>query len=200
MGKALTEKEREIIYQKLIENCKAIILEEGYKNVSISKLTKLTGISQGQFYNFFSSKELIFFHILELEQEKYINHILNNELPDDNFSRNLSDILVNVFVDITNNKLITQAFEYDNFKNVLMNIPKEQLNSHITNDNDNIFKIISKYESHLKLLIPKNEFYQLLFNYFIFNFLFLSNVSNSKEMIQIFIESIIKYSFEEVKT
>jgi len=60
MARGFTEHERDAIRASLIEACKQCWTRYGYHKTGIRELTLMAGISAGAFYQFFSSKELLF--------------------------------------------------------------------------------------------------------------------------------------------
>ena len=60
MAKAFTEKERELIRERLQQEGLKQIKEKGLKKVSVQQLTQAVGIAQGGFYSFYESKEELF--------------------------------------------------------------------------------------------------------------------------------------------
>ncbi|MGB9202198.1 TetR/AcrR family transcriptional regulator, partial [Methanobacterium sp.] len=68
MPKTFTDKEKEIIRKTLISQGKILFSKYGLKKTSITELTNIAGIAQGTFYNFFESKEELYFEILEQEE------------------------------------------------------------------------------------------------------------------------------------
>lgn len=49
----------------IVSSTKKIILEKGYKNVSVEDITNDAGIAKGSFYTYFKSKNLVIDYILE---------------------------------------------------------------------------------------------------------------------------------------
>ena len=79
MPKTFTGKEKEIIRKTLITKGRELFSKYGLKKTSITELTNSAGIAQGTFYNFFESKEELYFEILEQEEAnsaKYIENIV----------------------------------------------------------------------------------------------------------------------------
>ena len=70
MPKRFSEQEREIIRTLLVREGRKLFGVHGLRKTNIGELSKAAGIAQGTFYNFFHSKEELYFHIIEEEQEK----------------------------------------------------------------------------------------------------------------------------------
>ncbi|CAM3858949.1 TetR/AcrR family transcriptional regulator [Mesobacillus thioparans] len=65
MATAFTESEKEQIRNKLMEAAADCLGRFGVKKTTVDQLVQLAGISKGAFYQFFPSKEVLFFHVLE---------------------------------------------------------------------------------------------------------------------------------------
>ncbi|MBT2694517.1 TetR/AcrR family transcriptional regulator [Bacillus sp. ISL-55] len=65
MATAFTESEKEQIRKRLMEAAADCLGRYGVKKTTVDQLVQLAGISKGAFYQFFASKELLFFHVLE---------------------------------------------------------------------------------------------------------------------------------------
>ena len=62
---AFTEEQNETIRRDLIREARCCGVTVGMRTTSVEQLTEAVGISKGSFYNFFDSKELLFFAVLE---------------------------------------------------------------------------------------------------------------------------------------
>lgn len=49
----------------IVSSAKKVILEKGYKNISVEDITNEAGIAKGSFYTYFKSKNLVIDYILE---------------------------------------------------------------------------------------------------------------------------------------
>ncbi|MGE7113549.1 TetR/AcrR family transcriptional regulator [Lysinibacillus sp. NPDC047702] len=67
--KVFSEEDKIQIKSKLKDECMAFWISVGYKETSIGALCKKTEISTGTFYNFYSSKEELFFEVLNDVQD-----------------------------------------------------------------------------------------------------------------------------------
>jgi len=67
--KVFSEEDKVLIKRKLKDECMAFWISQGYKETSIGTFCKKAEISTGTFYNFYSSKEELFFEVLYDIQE-----------------------------------------------------------------------------------------------------------------------------------
>lgn len=96
----------------IVSSAKKIILEKGYKNVSVEDITNEAGIAKGSFYTYFKSKNLVIDYILEeiiaarksefkLDKRMSLENTIKNlvktriKLDDEKLKENL--VLVNLF-------------------------------------------------------------------------------------------------------
>lgn len=104
---------REVEKKELIvSSAKKVILEKGYKNISVEDITNEAGIAKGSFYTYFKSKNLVIDYILEevianrknefkLDKRKSLENTIKNlvksriKLDDEKLKENL--VLVNLF-------------------------------------------------------------------------------------------------------
>lgn len=72
MPKIFTEEQRAGMQERIIEAGRTLFREKGFQKTSVNTITDAVGIAKGTFYNFFSSKEMLFMTILgEFEREKF---------------------------------------------------------------------------------------------------------------------------------
>lgn len=104
---------REVRKKELIvSSAKKVILEKGYKNISVEDITNEAGIAKGSFYTYFKSKNLVIDYILEeviakrknefkLDKRKSLENTIKSlvrtrtKLDDEKLKENL--VLVNLF-------------------------------------------------------------------------------------------------------
>lgn len=96
----------------IVSSAKKVILEKGYKNISVEDITNEAGIAKGSFYTYFKSKNLVIDYILEeviakrknefkLDKRKTLENTIKSlvrtrtKLDDEKLKENL--VLVNLF-------------------------------------------------------------------------------------------------------
>lgn len=96
----------------IVSSAKKVILEKGYKNISVEDITNEAGIAKGSFYTYFKSKNLVIDYILEeviakrknefkLDKRKSLENTIKSlvrtriKLDDEKLKENL--VLVNIF-------------------------------------------------------------------------------------------------------
>ncbi|OCL26465.1 hypothetical protein U472_10735 [Orenia metallireducens] len=131
MPRHFSQQEQELIREELIEKGKELIAVFGLKKTTISDLTKAVGISKGSFYNFFSSKEELFFTIFELEGDKLrgeiSQQILNNSK---NAARGLKGLIKVILREMEENPIISKIYNSDDLDYAYQKLSKEQWDEH----------------------------------------------------------------------
>lgn len=83
MGKLSVEK-KEAKKDKIIEKSMELFREKGYHTTKVEEITKALGISKGNFYTYFGSKEEVLYEILNImknERIKMLEEIDTNKAP-----------------------------------------------------------------------------------------------------------------------
>ena len=83
MGKLSVEK-KEAKKDKIIEKPMELFREKGYHATKVEKITKALGISKGNFYTYFNSKEEVLYEILDImknEKIRMLEEIDTNKAP-----------------------------------------------------------------------------------------------------------------------
>ena len=83
MGKLSVEK-KEAKKDKIIEKSMELFCEKGYYATKVEEITKALGISKGNFYTYFDSKEEVLYEILNImknERIKMLEEIDTNKAP-----------------------------------------------------------------------------------------------------------------------
>lgn len=146
MVKAFTEQEKEWIEQELVVKGRELFGQFGLKKTSIKDLTEAVGIAQGSFYNFFGSKEELYFDILQKEEDVIRQGLLAKFFSADGDPQISRETLINFlkagFVIIETNPLLKRIFVTDEYQRMLRKLPKEKLEEHFENDADVLVPLI----------------------------------------------------------
>ncbi|MGN1164393.1 MAG: TetR/AcrR family transcriptional regulator [Candidatus Ornithospirochaeta sp.] len=76
MPKALSQKEKEIIRERLRKTAGSLMLKNGIRHTTVDALAKGAMIPKGTFYLFYESKEELLFEVLEMEHKSLDEEIL----------------------------------------------------------------------------------------------------------------------------
>ena len=144
MATAFTDEEKEIIRTKLHKAARECLQRYGVRKTTVDQMVAMVDISKGSFYNFYSSKEILFFTVLEEYQIEIMNSFAEqleqkNQINTDQFARLLYDFYQN----------FRYSFVFTIFKNremelLIRKLPKEVITTHHLLDDRMVEKIVSR--------------------------------------------------------
>ncbi len=143
MATAFSDNEKELIRKKLNEVAQACLWKYGVRKTTVDQIVQMAGISKGSFYNFYASKEILFFTVLE-EYQKSIIDALTDKLQEeeyigiDKFSELIYELYQNVRQSFIMNIIQNQEFEY-----LMRKLPKELIINHHSLDDILTKKVFS---------------------------------------------------------
>ena len=144
MATAFTAEEKEVIRKKLHKVAKECLQRYGVKKTTVDQMAAMVDISKGSFYNFYSSKEMLFFAVLEEYQIDVMNRLTEQLGTETKIDTNrLVQLLYDFYQDFR------YSFMYTIFKNhemelLLRKLPKEAITNHHLIDDRMVKKIVSR--------------------------------------------------------
>ena len=144
MATAFTSEEKEVIRKKLHKVAKECLQRYGVKKTTVDQMAAMVDISKGSFYNFYSSKEMLFFKVLEEYQIDVMNRLTEQLGTETKIDTNrLVQLLYDFYQDFR------YSFMYTIFKNhemelLLRKLPKEAITNHHLIDDRMVKKIVSR--------------------------------------------------------
>ena len=144
MATAFTTEEKEVIRKKLHKVAKECLQRYGIKKTTVDQMAAMADISKGSFYNFYSSKEMLFFAVLEEYQIDVMNRLTEQLGMETKIDTNrLVQLLYDFYQDFR------YSFMYTIFKNhemelLLRKLPKEAITNHHLIDDRMVKKIVSR--------------------------------------------------------
>jgi AcrR family transcriptional regulator len=148
MVKGFTDQEKEMIMTKLIEEGKQQFIAMGVKKTSIAQLTKAAGIAQGSFYQFFSSKEELFFTILELEEAQIKQKLLEKINVHHMTRQSFKEMLLYSIELIEEHQLVKTLFDREDFERIVRKLPQETMEEHIKRDEDVLEPLLKLWQQN----------------------------------------------------
>jgi len=146
MATAFTTEEKEVIRKKLHKVAKECLQRYGVKKTTVDQMAAMTDISKGSFYNFYSSKEMLFFAVLEEYQIDVMNRLTEQLGMETKIDTNrLVQLLYDFYQDFR------YSFMYTIFKNhemelLIRKLPKEVITNHHLIDDRMVKKIVSRID------------------------------------------------------
>ena len=144
MATAFTTEEKEVIRKKLHKVAKECLQRYGVKKTTVDQMAAMVDISKGSFYNFYSSKEMLFFKVLEEYQIDVMNRLTEQLDMETKIDTNrLVELLYDFYQDFR------YSFMYTIFKNhemelLVRKLPKEAITNHHLIDDRMVKKIVSR--------------------------------------------------------
>ncbi len=157
MPKTFTKKEKEIIRNIIIQKGWELFSTKGLKNTSITELTNAASIAQGSFYNFFDSKEELFFEILELEEYNSEQFLIDNLKSSNSSKEAIKKILKGSYQLFEANPLIRRLYESRDYDLMVRKLPPEKLENHQKKDTVRILKVIHNMQQENELINAQPE-------------------------------------------
>jgi AcrR family transcriptional regulator len=145
MAVGFTENEKLIINDKLKDAAKHCLKTYGVRKTTVEQLTKMAGISKGAFYNFYESKEILFFGVLE-DFQSAVGEELIKILSENPHCKKLGfiDGIFHLFIKVKDSFLIT-LIENQDLEYLMRKLPQEIIANHHSFDDalaEKIFKIL----------------------------------------------------------
>lgn len=158
MVRAFNREEKEILRQQLIQKGKELFERFGLKKTSITELTKAVGIAQGTFYQFFASKELLFFEIIELEELKIKEKMFSFIESHPQMTKDLfKEFLLLALKEIDGNPIIRSLINENNYEQLMRKLPQERVIQHIKRDSDLLLPIIKLWQDQNIIIKERAE-------------------------------------------
>ena len=144
MATAFTSEEKEVIRKKLHKVAKECLQRYGVKKTTVDQMAAMADISKGSFYNFYSSKEMLFFAVLEEYQIDVMDRLTEQLGMEAKIDTNrLVQLLYDFYQDFR------YSFMYTIFKNhemelLVRKLPKDVITNHHLIDDRMVKKIVSR--------------------------------------------------------
>jgi len=134
MPKGFTEREKELIRQRLLKEGYRQFSAYGLKKTSIEELAAAARISKGAFYLFYESKEALFMDVAEWAEQRFRQEILAViDLPGPSPRARLLAVFKQAFA-LLNTMPILQFFTGSDYDLLFRRIPAEKLQEHLASD------------------------------------------------------------------
>jgi AcrR family transcriptional regulator len=141
MAVAFTEREKEIIKDKLRVSAIECLKMYGVRKTTVDQLTKMSGISKGAFYLFYPSKEVLFFDVLEKFQEYIFSQLINNLNSYGKTKRqSFIDGVYYLFENVSNSFMF-KIFENNEMEYLIRKLPEELITEHHSFDDILVVKL-----------------------------------------------------------
>ena len=144
MATAFTDEEKKVIKKKLHTVAKECLQRYGVKKTTVDQMVVMANISKGSFYNFYSSKEMLFFTVLEEYQMDIMNRLVEQLEQENQINANqFVQLLYDFYQDFRYSFLFT-IFKNHEMELLIRKLPKEVITTHHLLDDRMAEKIVSR--------------------------------------------------------
>ncbi|MBD2871780.1 TetR/AcrR family transcriptional regulator [Paenibacillus sp. IB182493] len=148
MPKKFTEKEKDWIQHKLLEEGRRRFAASGLRKTSVEDLTKACGIAQGSFYLFFASKEVLFYQLLLEEEQRIRVTLLESYLAEDVVAKeSIKRFMLEAFRLLSESPLMKQMYLEGDFEQLVRKLPAEMLERNFAEDRDALMPVIRRWQA-----------------------------------------------------
>lgn len=147
MPKIYSDSQRKKIQQKLFECSMKLFKQKGFLKSSVADIANCANIATGTFYNFFSSKEMLFFELMgEAEQTKFqfIKEVFTKAGDP---KEELRLFLQKMFSSFINDPVYLLLYEENLFERIVAKISPEELAAHMKHDIQAAKEILNSVQS-----------------------------------------------------
>ena len=135
MARSFSDDERQHIRQALIDKGRDIFIRYGLRKTSVEDIATAVGISKGSFYNFFRSKEHLFFEIREIEEQELKTNFLEEVFPNGEVNRGtLRAFLTGMFKSVERSPFLAILMNEGEREYLFRKIPPRELEAHQKSD------------------------------------------------------------------
>ncbi|HEX3028932.1 MAG TPA: TetR/AcrR family transcriptional regulator [Clostridia bacterium] len=147
MPKGFTEREKEIIRNKLLEKGREFLTTYGVRKTCVEDLARAAGISKGAFYIFYGSKEELFFEIFEQVEAEVKQKVVTNifdftKPPKESFKEYISNLILTT----DENPMWSVITNKGNIDYLLRKLPPEIVQKHLCNDVSNVADMYANFK------------------------------------------------------
>ena len=148
MPKKFTDQERAWINQKLLVEGRRSFEARGLKKTSVEDLTKAAGISQGSFYLFFGSKEELFFELLQEDEKRIRDTMLESFKPDEVVTKEgIKQFLLRSFQLMDESPLLLQMTARGELEQLIRKLPQQLLDKNFVDDKASMMPVIEAWQA-----------------------------------------------------
>lgn len=147
MARGFSEEEKIKIKSQLLEKGRELFSQYGLKKTGVKDLTQAVGIAQGSFYSFFESKEVLFFYIIGLEEDRikkalFDKGIINEKLTQRGFNLFLKASLE----ELDKSEILKRLYLEGEYETLLRKLPQSIIDEHIQGDEDLLQPLINHWQ------------------------------------------------------
>lgn len=144
MPKGFTEREKELIRARLLENGQKAFSTYGLRKTNVEDLTRATGISKGAFYLFYDSKEALFMDVVEAVERQFRQQVLAElDRPGPSPRARLKRVFQTAFQAWKSMPILRQVTQVE-YALLLEKMPPDKMHEHLQSDREFIDTLIRR--------------------------------------------------------
>ena len=140
MPKAWSNQEKEFIRKSLITESKKLFEKFGLQKTTIDEIVTAAQISKGSFYNFYQSKEELYFDVLETVESEFREKVFENAFKTGKNKHESFKNFLNQMIELLTTMPLYRQLNSSNYELLLRKLPEDTLQKHIQNDQEDVSK------------------------------------------------------------
>jgi len=198
--RGFTDVEKKNIHDRLIKSGKEAFGHYGIKKTSVEDLARQSGISKGAFYQFFPSKEDLYFAIIrnyETKHQKEMYEILSQKTKDDR--ELLKTVMKSVLDQVDRDPFIRRLLGKEEFDYLWQKFTPEQLEDAMEADVDFATQLVEAWRAKGKLKVDDPELITGVFRAIFFLYLHKEDIGEDKfpDVVDLLLDSSIEKLIEK---
>lgn len=155
--------ERIDLEQKFLDQAHTLFAQKGFLKTSIGEITRAVGVAAGTFYNYFTSKEALFFEIMGEAEKRRFKIIKKLFTKDGDPKEEFRTFLKETFSYFIDDPVYQWLYSENLFERIVRKIPEHKLLQHLKYDIDAAKAILASTQprSYLCGLTPDELVSQL---------------------------------------
>lgn len=130
---------------------KELFCSKGFKDTSVSDITKMAGIGVGTFYNYYSSKEKLFLEIYMKENEKLKKSIMESVNLDEDPTKAVKEAMLLNINGMNSNPILKEWYNRDVFSKLEQYYREENGKNDANYLYNNFAELIKKWQAEGKI-------------------------------------------------
>ena len=148
MPRGFSEREKERIRGRLLEQGGAFFTTYGIRKTNMEDLTRAVGISKGAFYLFYASKEELFYEVLSRWEDEYHDGLIGVAVrPGVTPRRQVVDFLREAFSVWKTHPLFTR-FDPEEYEHLLRKLPEDKVEANLRKDEVFVGRLLDRWRDH----------------------------------------------------
>lgn len=145
MPRGFSEREKALIRAQLLAKGRELFATQGIKKANVEDMTRAANISKGAFYQFYDSKEALFFEILGQFEDEYHAGLLEAAArPGTSPRQQVKDVLMQAFTIWRTNPLFTN-FNQEEFEYLARKLPEELMQANLNKDEVFVTRLLGQW-------------------------------------------------------